>query len=104
MAKTADFLISGVWKDSDERITHVMLHLVNTANTWTMGKKTSELDAISLLKQNKTMKTVIWEYPNWSIKQSVTFVLRNGREYLRSGPNASIKDNLDNLISMKAIK
>ena len=50
------------------------------------------------------MKTVIWEYPNWDIRVNVTYVLRNGSEYLRSDPNASTKDNLDNLISMKAIK
>lgn len=104
MAKSADYLISGVWRDSEERITHVMLHPMTNENSWEMGEKTSELEAINLLKQHKNIKTVVWEYPNWDIKVNVTYVLRNGKEYLRSDPNASTKDNLDNLISMKAIK
>lgn len=64
MTKSVDYLISGVWKDSEGRITHVMLHRMTNENSWGMGNKTSELDAINLLKQHKTMKTVIWDYPN----------------------------------------
>jgi hypothetical protein len=103
MAKTADYLISGVWKDSEKRITHVLLHTMTGENSWGFGQKTSELQAINLLKEGKIIKTVIWQYPDWEIRVRVTYVLRNGKEYLRSDPNASTKDNLDNLISMKAI-
>ncbi|MFD1629788.1 DUF3892 domain-containing protein [Pseudopedobacter beijingensis] len=104
MSKSANYLISGVWKDSNDNITHVMLHLVNDGDSWSMGEKTSEANAIALLKKGNIIKTVVWGYPGWSIKSKVTYIQRAGKEYLRSEANATTKDNLDNLISMKAIK
>lgn len=104
MAKSANYFISGVWKDTFDRITDVMLHTVNDDNSWGMGKKISEFDAINLLKQRKTIKTIVWNYPNWEIKANVIYITRGNNEYLRSDANATTKDNLDNLISMKVIK
>lgn len=104
MTKLADYFISGVWKDNSERITDVMLHTVNENNSFNMGVKTSELSAINLLKLKKTIKTITWSYPNWTIGASVLVVNVGGREYLRTVANASIKDNLDNSIDMKPIK
>lgn len=104
MSKSANYLISGVWKDSNDNITHVMLHLVNDGDSWSMGEKTSESNAIALLKKGNIIKTVVWGYPGWSIKSKVTYIQRAGKEYLRSEANTTTKDNLDNLISMKAIK
>ncbi|ALU28165.1 DUF3892 domain-containing protein [Myroides odoratimimus] len=104
MSKSANYLISGVWKDSNDNITHVMLHLVNDGDSWSMGEKTSEANAIALLKKGNIIKTIVWGYPGWSIKSKVTYIQRAGKEYLRSEANTTTKDNLDNLISMKAIK
>ena len=104
MSKSANYLISGVWKDSSDNITHVMLHPVNDGDSFSMGVKTSEGDTIALLKKENIIKTVVWGYPGWSIKSKVTYVQSAGKEYLRSDANATTKDNLDNLISMKAIK
>lgn len=104
MSKSADYLISGVWKDTQKRITDVMLHSVNDGDTFNVGEKTAEAIAISLLKKGKTMRTVVWKYPNWNIKTNVIVVDANGKDYLRSEPNTSVEDNLDNLISMKALK
>ena len=104
MSKLANYVISGVWKDSSDNITHVMLHPVNDGDTWTMGEKTSESRAVTLLKNGKIIRTIVWGYPGWGIKSKVTYVTRSGKEFLRSDANATTKDNLDNLISMKAIK
>lgn len=104
MSKSANYLISGVWKDSSGNITHVMLHLVNDGDSWNMGEKTSEANTIGLLKKGNIIRTVVWGYPDWTIKSKVTYIQRGGKEYLRSDANATTKDNLDNLISMKAIK
>jgi hypothetical protein len=104
MSKSANYLISGVWKDSDDNITHVMLHSVNDGDSWNMGEKTSEASTIALLKNGNVIRTTVWNYPGWSIKSKVTYVQAFGKEYLRSEANATTKDNLDNLISMKAIK
>lgn len=104
MTKLADYFISGVWKDSSETITDVMLHTVNENNSFNMGAKTSELNAINFLKLKKTIKTITWGYPDWQIGALVTVVTIGNIEYLRTVANASVKDNLDNLISMKPIK
>lgn len=103
MSKSANYLISGVWKDSNDNITHVMLHLVNDGDSFNKGEKRSEPETIALLKKGNIIKTVVWGYPGWSIKSKVTYIQRAGKEYLRSDANATTKDNLDNLISMKAI-
>ena len=104
MSKSANYLISGVWKDSNDNITHVILHSVNDGDSWNMGEKTSEASTIALLKNGNVIRTTVWNYPGWAIKSKVTYVQAFGREYIRSEANASTKDNLDNLISMKAIK
>src|SRR5690606_10547869 len=104
MSKSANYVISGVWKDSNENITHVMLYSVNDGDSWNMGEKTSEASTITLLKRGNVIRTIVWNYPDWTIKAKVTYVQAFGKEYLRSEANATIKDNLDNLISMKAIK
>jgi hypothetical protein len=104
MTKLADYFISGVWKDNSERITDVMLHTVNDNNTFNLGVKTSETNAINQLKLKKTIKTITWGYPEWQIGASVTVINIGGVEYLKTVGNATIKDNLDNSINMKPIK
>lgn len=104
MAKSADYFISGVWKDDSERITDVMLHTVNENNSFNMGVKTSELNAINLIKANKTIKTITWNYPGYDVGALVTVVNIGNKEYLRTVANATAKDNLDNSINMKPIK
>lgn len=104
MAKSADYFISGVWKDDSERITDVMLHTVNENNSFNMGVKTSELNAINLIKLKKTIKTITWNYPGYELGAFVTVVNIGNKEYLRTVANATAKDNLDNSINMKPIK
>lgn len=104
MARTADYFISGVWKDNSERITDVMLHTVNENNSFNMGVKTSESNAINLIKLKKTIKTITWNYPGYDVGALVTVVNIGNKEYLRTVANATAKDNLDNSINMKPIK
>ncbi|NCP07192.1 MAG: hypothetical protein COZ16_04070 [Flavobacteriaceae bacterium CG_4_10_14_3_um_filter_31_253] len=104
MSKSADYFISGVWKDNSERITDVMLHTVNDNDSFQFGVKTSESSVINLLKVNKTIKTITWEYPDWYIGAFVTYVTIGSNEYLRTVANATVKDNLDNSINMRPIK
>ncbi|SDH61300.1 DUF3892 domain-containing protein [Winogradskyella thalassocola] len=104
MAKLANFFISGVWKDVNDNITHVLLHKVNDDNSFKFGDKTDEQTVIKLLKQKFLIKTITWGYPNWSIGAKVTYVSNNGREFLRTVANATVKDNLDNSLNMKPIR
>lgn len=104
MSKSANYVISGVWKDSKDNITQVMLHPVNDGDSWRMGEKTSQTSTIALLKKGNVIRTIVWNYPGWTIKSKVTYIEAFGKEYLRSEANATTKDNLDNLISMKVIR
>ncbi|WP_422091323.1 hypothetical protein [Tenacibaculum ovolyticum] len=58
MTKTANYFISGAWKDNSDNITHLLLHTVNEDNSFQHGIKTTELSAINLLKQRNMIKTI----------------------------------------------
>ncbi|MEJ5102382.1 DUF3892 domain-containing protein [Chryseobacterium sp. MYb328] len=98
-----DYFISGIWKDSKDRITHVLLHKVMENGSFNPGIKTTEQNAIKHIKNGKKIYTLNWGYPGWNIGAEVTYVLNNNNEYLRTIHNSKTEDNLDNLISMKSI-
>lgn len=104
MAKSADYFISGVWKDTNDNITHVLLHEVMDGDSFKNGLKTNETTAINLIKKNYVLFTITWAYPNWQLGARLTYTQNNNNEYLRTVPNASLKDNLDNSIDMGIIK
>ncbi len=105
MAKWADYLISGVWfiKTADSRrISHVMLHEDNDA-TISIGKKTIEAEVLKLLKAQKSVLTIVWDYASgtWTKGEQVGYeTLSNRQEILRTHRNGVVSDNLDNLINM----
>lgn len=97
MSKVADFFITGVWKDSQKRITDVMLHAVNDDGSFkSRGSKTSRMAVIALLKNKKTVMTLTWGYPNWNPGANVNYENVGGQEFLRTVSNSDRKDNLDN--------
>jgi Protein of unknown function (DUF3892) len=99
---TTNYYITGVWKDSQKRVTDVMLHLVNNDGTFnTRGTKTNKKDVILLIKKGKEIKTLFWEYPNWKTGALVTYETINNIEYLRSLRDTSTKNNLDNSLQME---
>ena len=100
MSKISDYFITGVWKDSQKRITHVFLHTVSENNTFDKGVKNTEADTISLLKRNYIIRTITWSYPNWANGAAVLYESRNGNEFLITERNTTTKDNLDNSIPM----
>jgi Protein of unknown function (DUF3892) len=102
MNSETNYFITGVWKDNQKRITDVMLHLVNSdGSIKVIGSKTNKKDVIFLLKKDKEIKTLFWNYPNWTFGALVTYETVNGEEYLRSVKDTSTKNNLDNSIIME---
>lgn len=99
----ATYYITGVWKNDDHRITHVMLHRLNDNGTWTRGAKTSEQDVIRLIDNDHNVSTRIWNYTNavWAPGARVIVVNEFGRRILRTVPDARVTDNLDNSIRME---
>lgn len=95
--KMVDYFITGVWKNPNGNITDVFLH-ENGESGFKKGIKASEKSVIQLINKGKSIKTLIWNYPDWKQKAEVIVV----QDYLRTKPNGSEKDNLDNLIDMNA--
>lgn len=105
MAKWADYLISGVWKETHNNstyISHVMLHQ-DSDTTIYMGTKTSRADVVKLLNSGKIIKTITWNYnsASFQVGELVGTVTVNGVQYLRSHRDGKVTDNLDNLINMR---
>ncbi len=99
-------IITGVWKDSQKRITHVYLHTVNPKGGWNLGQKTTEAEAIKIVETlGNSVITKRWSYQNadWYDGAVVKVVKEGNNKYLRTVADAQISDNLDNMIRMHAI-
>jgi len=96
----ATYRISGVWKNSDDVITHYAIHTVN-ASSVSRAKKVPKTEAIRLLEiGGNSAKTWVWNYreSKWKIGEDVEVVNGYNGKYLRSNPNDISTDNLAHLI------
>ena len=103
MTKTCDYYITGVWKDSNKRVTDVMLHEVAENGGVRRGAKKSRAVVVDLIEKKHIIKTLVWDYsntPNWRFGAVVGIDTVNSIKYLRTHPNSSGQDNIDNLIAM----
>ena len=104
MAKWADYLISAV-KFSDKGghhyISHVWLH-EDTGDSVSSGKEQTKDEVIKLIDKEKTIKTIRWNYQTakWSQGAVVQTEKLDGVRYLRTHPDATKSDNLDNLLRL----
>lgn len=96
----ATYRISGVWKNSNNVITHYAFHTINE-NSVTRATKKSKEQAIELLEtKGNTATTWVWDYKQakWSVGENVQVVQGNNGKYLRSDPDNKLSDNLGHLI------
>lgn len=96
----AQYLISGVWKDTNRVIIHYAFH-TRTATGVTRASKTTKAQAISLLETaGNSAMTWMWNYSNasWQEGEKVEVVKGQSGKYLRSNPDKKITDNLEHLI------
>lgn len=98
----AQFYISGIWQPN-ARITEVMLHPALQGGGVGRGTRTSEQAVINRINQRDVVHTITWNYTTreWNLGAQVTVVQEYGRNILRTVPNATVKDNLDNMIRME---
>lgn len=98
------YAISGVWKDTNGVITDYAIHPIIKDSTGKLYmdkvKKYSKAEAIKLVNTN-IVQTVVWNYTEggWYLGAEVNVV----GSYLRSQPDSTVRDNLDNLISYLTI-
>ncbi|WP_425165375.1 DUF3892 domain-containing protein [Chitinophaga caseinilytica] len=94
------YYISGIWKNSNEVITHYALHIANT-NSINRAEKVTKAQAIIIVSNpaNKVI-TWIWNYKHsfWESGESVHIVNGSSGKYLRSDPDSKLTDNLAHLI------
>ncbi len=94
------YRISGIWKNSDNVITHYAFHTVGEKSISRASKKTKTY-AVSLLEIiGNTATTWIWNYTSggWDIGETVKVVNGSNGKYLRSNPDNKLTDNLAHLI------
>lgn len=96
----AQYRISGVWKNSNNVITHYAFHTVGENSTSRAVKKT-KAEAITLLEtKGNTATTWIWNYSQvgWKLGETVQVINGISGKYLRSNPDNKLTDNLGHLI------
>ena len=104
MEKWADYLISGIWfteSGSSKFISVVLLH-IDKGDTMDRGTKTTKDAVIKLLKAGYSIRTIRWAYSDgkWVKGAKVDYETRRNVEYLRTDPDTTVTDNLDNLIDL----
>ena len=96
----AKYGISGIWKDSNNVITHYAFHTVEKKEA-SKALKTPRVKAIKLLeKQENSAITWVWNYSTASWKKGGVVEVVNGKhgKYLGSNHDNTKIDNLDNLL------
>ena len=98
------FGITGVWfkenKTGSEHISNVLLHEIYN-NTVLRGEKRTKDEIVALLR-TETINTLRWNYQEgiWTWGAKVTTETRNGIVYLRTVPDNTTSNNLDNILNM----
>lgn len=100
----ADYVISGVWKDNNDVITHYAVHRKTGFNGNYIEKpqKYTKGQAIALVSNpQNNVYTVIWNYSTalWSSGALIQVVGSGSNSYLRTNADNTVRDNLDNLIN-----
>ena len=94
------YRISGVWKNSNNEITHYAFHTVGKEITSRAYKKT-KAQAIKLLEtKGNSATTWVWNsyMGYWKIDEDVTVLQGDNGKYLQSNPKNTLSNNLAHLI------
>ncbi|TCC93690.1 DUF3892 domain-containing protein [Pedobacter frigiditerrae] len=106
MANTINFYISGIWQtthNGSKIVSHVFLH-ANDADGFNRGVKTSREEVVKLIEAGKIVMTLRWDYHTAAFKTGakVEIIEVGNIKYLRTHKDATVNDNLDNMIRMNA--
>ena len=98
------YFISGVWKTDNGTITHGFLHSHNElANTFSEGRKIAEAEVIRLIRAQNLVRTLRWDYSSAVWRIGARVIVAANPPYLRTISDATVTDNLDNMIKMNGL-
>ena len=99
----AEYRISGIWKNSQDTITHYSLHFKQSNGNYSKGKKTTKEEVVLLVEKGNNIKTLTWNYTKGKMYdgEKVKVITKtSGEKYLRSDPDNHLNDNLGQAINM----
>jgi len=103
----ANYAISGVWKDSNNVITHYAIHTVNmSANSFERATKYTKTEAVNLLDNSlNSARTLVWNYSTerWNWGTDIDVVGSGTNRYLRTIQDSTERNNLAHLINYEGV-
>jgi hypothetical protein len=101
----SEYRISGIWKNSQQVITHYAVHTRTknqTGNGYEISRavKMAKADAVALLLNPiHTAKTYLWNYTRtkWEAGEDI-HVVNGNPDFLRTNHDKILRDNLEHLI------
>lgn len=103
----SNFYVTAVKYSSDPAfISHVLVHSPTDAGRFSKGIITSKVDVISQMGKGHTFKTAMYNYSkgHWVNGADIGVVQINNRQYLRTDPDSTSRDNLGNLLLIDELR
>lgn len=94
------YVITGVWKDNKNEITHYTIYQLKES-VISERRKVAKSKAIEIVEdENNIVYTVVWDYKKatWNLGEEVSVVDGKETKYLRSNHDDKVTDNLGHLI------
>lgn len=98
----AKYYVTGVWKDANHVITHIQVNAPGTSGVLRPYAKWSVAQGVQFLSTSgNELSSATWNYTsaNWKEGEKI-IVVKQILKYLRTAPDNTVSDNLDNLIPM----
>ncbi|HWB27613.1 MAG TPA: DUF3892 domain-containing protein [Chitinophagaceae bacterium] len=101
----ARLYVTGVWKNAQGVITHVMTNTPVTSGVLRPNSKLSVQQAVQFISvTGNEMFTAEWNYHSGTWKQGQKIVIvHEHHNYIRTTADNTVNDNLDNLLPMEQL-
>ena len=104
----ANYYISGVVftaENNSRKISHVSVHACSEEIAVSKGVLIPEAEVVKMIKEEHVVKTMRWDYANAVWEEGAKVIIENldGEEKLRCLKNATVMDNLENLIDLNTL-
>lgn len=98
----AKYYVTGVWKNTNGVITHIQVNAPVTSGVLRPYAKWTVAQGVQFLgTAGNQLSSATWSYQatNWKEGEKI-IVVNQTLKYLRTAPDNTVRDNLDNLLPM----